>query len=125
MKFHTIIDNVKVYVSLCIEIELIFYFSDLQPSSNVLTVQSIDFCISENGNSHHTSKFDVMKQEKNPGLVVRRGQSFLLDITFHRQFNTSTDAVSFIFTVAGNFSIVNYYTYKIYGMLTCYYFFRC
>lgn len=87
----------------------------MQASSNVLTVQSIDFCLSENGNSHHTSRFDVMKKEKDASLVVRRGQSFLLDITFHRQFNPSIDAVSFIFTVAGMYYIHIYFQmiYKI------------
>ncbi|XP_077297889.1 annulin-like [Arctopsyche grandis] len=69
-------------------------------SSKVLTVQSIDYRITENGFTHHTHKFEVMKKEKDPSLVVRRGQSFLLDITFNRAYAPSSDAISFIFNVA-------------------------
>lgn len=70
-------------------------------SSDVLKVRNIDFCIPQNGGFHHTYKFDLMNREKNPCLVVRRGQPFLLDIILNRTYNAEKDAISFIFTVAG------------------------
>lgn len=38
-------------------------------------------------------------------LVVRRGQSFKLDILLNRPYDATKDAVSFILYVAGTFDI--------------------
>ncbi|XP_041969290.1 annulin-like isoform X2 [Aricia agestis] len=66
----------------------------------VLAVQGVDFCVDTNGENHHTNKFHLMTREADKCLVIRRGQSFKLDILLNRPFDTRRDAVSFIFYVA-------------------------
>lgn len=66
----------------------------------MLAVQGVDFCNETNGENHHTSKFNLMTRTEDKCLVVRRGQSFKLDILLNRPYATR-DAVSFIFYVAG------------------------
>ncbi|XP_075992470.1 annulin-like isoform X2 [Anticarsia gemmatalis] len=66
----------------------------------VLNVQGIDFCTDTNGESHHTSKFNLMARPKDKCLVVRRGQSFKLDLLLNRPYDAAKDAVSFIFYVS-------------------------
>lgn len=41
-----------------------------------------------------------MSREFEPSLVVRRGQSFIIDIVLNRPYN-DTDGISFIFTIEG------------------------
>ena len=63
-------------------------------------VQAVDLLVTENGISHHTDVYDEMRQPQ-PNLVIRRGQTFLLQIKLNRSFNPDTDALSFVFTVSG------------------------
>jgi hypothetical protein len=77
-------------------------FIDAKDESDVLIIRKIDPCNIINGISHHTSKFELMNRQFEPQLVVRRGQSFRLDITLNRPYNEEKDGVSFIFTVDGN-----------------------
>lgn len=65
----------------------------------VLAVQTIDFCIEENGEKHHTSKYNLMTRSVDKCLVIRRGQSFKLDILLNRPYDASKDAISFILYV--------------------------
>lgn len=58
-------------------------------------------CFTSNGTEHHTSHFDLMTRHISPHLVVRRGQPYQLDIVLSRGYNPTTDAISFIFTLAG------------------------
>ena len=64
-------------------------------------VKVVDLLVAENGPLHHTEQFDVMEREKEPQLVVRRGQMFTISITLSRTYSADKDAVSFIFTVYG------------------------
>ncbi|XP_067007547.1 annulin [Anabrus simplex] len=73
--------------------------SDVEGQLEVLVVRSVDLCLSENGLHHHTSQFDLMEREKDPRLIVRRGQDFKISITLSRAYNAEKDAISFIFTV--------------------------
>ena len=70
-------------------------------SDGVLYVKVVDLLLAENGPLHHTEQFDVMEREKDPQLVVRRGQMFTVSITLSRAHSADKDAVSFIFTVYG------------------------
>nr|CAD7194805.1 unnamed protein product [Timema douglasi] len=67
--------------------------------NEVVTVKEVDLCLAENGPPHHTEKYELMEREKDPKLVVRRGQQFVMRITLSRGYNPEKDAVSFIFTV--------------------------
>lgn len=67
----------------------------------MLTVREVDMCFTSNGTEHHTSHFDLMTRHISPHLVVRRGQPYQLDIVLSRGYNPTTDAISFIFTLAG------------------------
>lgn len=80
-----------------------FYFSDVVDGTRqgVLSVQGIDFCIEANGENHHTSKFNLMTRSVDRCLVIRRGQSFKLDILLNRPYDANRDAISFIFYAAG------------------------
>lgn len=73
-----------------------------------LRVKSVNYCISENGREHRTSMFDLMQsnlttddsENQREHLVIRRGQSFKLRITFNRYYRKDRDAINFIFSVA-------------------------
>lgn len=64
-------------------------------------VKHADPCIEINGHEHHTEKYELMRRELEPRLVVRRGQSFRMDIALSRPYDSDKDGISFIFTVAG------------------------
>ena len=70
-------------------------------ADGVVYVKAVDLLVAENGPLHHTEQFDVMEREKDPQLVVRRGQMFAVSITLSRAYSADKDAVSFIFTVYG------------------------
>lgn len=76
-------------------------FPESKETQDILIIRSIDPCIKENGDSHHTSKYDVCNRQIDPQLVVRRGQTFSLDITLNRPYNDQKDMMSFIFSVEG------------------------
>ncbi|KAF7278342.1 hypothetical protein GWI33_008557 [Rhynchophorus ferrugineus] len=73
--------------------------SDDTNKESILVVQGIEPCITENGYYHNTSKYDLMRRENNPQLVVRRGQQFKLDIMLSRPYDEKRDGVYFIFIV--------------------------
>ncbi|XP_054282567.1 annulin-like [Macrosteles quadrilineatus] len=72
------------------------------PSSEaeVLKVREVDMCFNTNGADHHTYRYELMTRPVNPQLVVRRGQSFQVDLVLSRAYNPAIDAISFVFTVA-------------------------
>lgn len=74
-------------------------FIDSEPQSEILIIRSIDPCLVENGKEHHTSKYELMKRDYYPHLVVRRGQPFRLKLNLSRPYNEEKDAISFIFAV--------------------------
>ncbi|KAH9495958.1 hypothetical protein Btru_013865, partial [Bulinus truncatus] len=65
----------------------------------VLTVVSVDLKIPTNAKAHRTSKYDIVTSVKNPKLVVRRGQSFNIDVTFSREYNDTVDDLRVVFEV--------------------------
>ncbi|KAF4519866.1 hypothetical protein B566_EDAN005204 [Ephemera danica] len=66
-----------------------------------LQVLGVDLLIGENGVPHHTSEFELMERTQDARLVVRRGQPFVLKLSFNRALQPAQDAVSFIFTLHG------------------------
>ena len=60
----------------------------------------MDILVNENGKAHKTYDYELMERPL-PNLVIRRGQPFHLLLKLNRNFNAETDAISFIFTVAG------------------------
>ncbi|KAK6174756.1 hypothetical protein SNE40_017973 [Patella caerulea] len=72
-------------------------------SNEILKVESVNFNIEENTRAHHTSEFDITEayETPNPQLVVRRGQSFDITITFNRPYDKSKDDLRLVF-LAGN-----------------------
>ncbi|CAG9826107.1 unnamed protein product [Diabrotica balteata] len=72
-----------------------------EPEPDILIIRNIDPCIKANGAFHHTSRYEVMEREYYPQLVVRRGQSFQLDITLNRPYDEKRDGVSFIIFLDG------------------------
>nr|XP_023022032.1 annulin [Leptinotarsa decemlineata] len=66
---------------------------------DILIIREIDPCIAINGPFHHTMRYDLMQRDLRPQLVIRRGQTFQLDIKLSRPYNEEKDGISFIFTV--------------------------
>ncbi|XP_058868365.1 protein-glutamine gamma-glutamyltransferase K-like [Acipenser ruthenus] len=63
---------------------------EVPPSDQILSVKAVDLLKSRSGinrQSHHTDEFEY------DDLILRRGQSFLLEIEFSRPFNPDTDTV--------------------------------
>lgn len=75
--------------------------NDVTEEPDILIIRNIDACIKINGPFHHTTRYDLMEREYYPQLVVRRGQSFQLDITLNRPYDVTKDGISFIFFVDG------------------------
>lgn len=62
----------------------------------------MDYCIEDNGEIHRTSRYELMNRpDGRSRLVVRRGQSFVLDVTLSRNYDPATDGISIVFTVDG------------------------
>ncbi|XP_011169553.1 annulin isoform X1 [Solenopsis invicta] len=77
-----------------------FYWEDF--GVPVLTIDNVDTCIEENGENHRTSRYELMtRQDDRARLVVRRGQEFYLHLSLSRDYNSSIDGISFVFTVDG------------------------
>lgn len=74
-------------------------FEEKIKEPNILIIRSINPCLDENGANHRTSKYELMRREHYPQLVVRRGQHFKLIITLSRPYDESKDGISFIFVV--------------------------
>ncbi|GFO27094.1 protein-glutamine gamma-glutamyltransferase k [Plakobranchus ocellatus] len=58
---------------------------------NHLKPINVDLCRSENREAHHTSEYEV------PNLIVRRGQCFLINVEFSREFIADQDSISLKF----------------------------
>ncbi|CAG9771686.1 unnamed protein product [Ceutorhynchus assimilis] len=74
-------------------------FEEKIKEPNILIIRNINPCIEENGLHHRTSKYEIMRRDLFPQLVVRRGQHFKLDITLSRPYDDEKDGISFIFVV--------------------------
>ena len=68
----------------------------------MLTVVHVDFCIDDNGEQHHTSRYELMNREPSQArLVARRGQPFVIDVSLSRNYDPAIDGISIFFTVDG------------------------
>lgn len=68
----------------------------------VLTIHNVDLRIEENGENHRTSRYELMtRQDDRARLVVRRGQEFYLHLNLSRDYSSSIDGVSIVFTLDG------------------------
>lgn len=66
----------------------------------VLTVHNVDPCIEENGENHRTSRYELMtRHDDRARLVVRRGQEFYLHLSLSRDYISSIDGISIVFTL--------------------------
>lgn len=77
------------------------YIDDASKQSDILIIRQINPCIEINGVLHRTSKYEVMRREIEPELVVRRGQQFVLELLLSRPYDPEKDGISFIFRVDG------------------------
>ncbi|XP_014217646.1 annulin [Copidosoma floridanum] len=69
---------------------------------SLLTIVRVDYCLSENGKAHHTSRYEVSNRPSDEALlVVRRGQSFVLDVAVSRNYDPKIDGMSMVFTLDG------------------------
>ena len=79
-----------------------FRFSGENYSRSVLTIVHVDYCLDDNGDYHRTSRYELMNREDGKErLVVRRGQSFVLDIALSRNYDPAIDGMSIVFTLDG------------------------
>ncbi|XP_014223313.1 annulin [Trichogramma pretiosum] len=77
-----------------------FYWENLRHA--VLTIVNVDYCLDENGEAHHTGRYDLMTRDDGEArLVVRRGQPFVLEVSLSRSYDPAVDAVSLVFTLEG------------------------
>ena len=76
-------------------------------SAQIIRVRSVDLKIVGNAKAHHTDKFEKCyprNDEANwrrlePNLVIRRGQTFEIDVIFDRAFSEETDDVQLVFEI--------------------------
>ena len=76
-------------------------------SAQIIRVRSVDLKIVSNAQAHHTDKFEMCyprNDEVNwrrlePNLVIRRGQTFEIDVIFDRPFSEETDDVQLVFEI--------------------------
>ncbi|KAM7354036.1 transglutaminase isoform 1-T1 [Cochliomyia hominivorax] len=75
------------------------YIADERDAANdaILKVVNVELHREDNHDEHHTDHFYAAKD----ALIVRRGEPFRITLNFNRPFSPSRDAISFIFTVAG------------------------
>ncbi|XP_022901422.2 annulin-like isoform X1 [Onthophagus taurus] len=71
--------------------------TDIESDSRI---QNINLCIEKNGEEHNTSKYFHMRQGTKSNLVIRRGQSFRIEITLSSPYKPDTDKIAFNFKSA-------------------------
>ncbi|XP_034945845.1 annulin-like isoform X2 [Chelonus insularis] len=68
----------------------------------MLTIVRVDPLIVENGEAHHTSKYEIMNRDgADARLVVRRGQEFFMRLHLNRDYDSKVDGLSVVFTLDG------------------------
>lgn len=65
-------------------------------------VLEVDLNIEKNTKQHHTNTFMCTKRKDNPSLVIRRGQAFVISITFDREYHEEQNEISFFFKTGKN-----------------------
>ncbi|KAK9730764.1 Transglutaminase family [Popillia japonica] len=74
-------------------------YIDAEKDADILIIREIDACIAENGQAHHTAKYELMTRSIEPQLVIRRAQPFKIILTLSRPYKEDVDGISFIFFV--------------------------
>lgn len=85
-------------------------FSVVRRSANTsgqgpLNLEWINYCFTKNGQKHRSDMYYCMN-ERNPTLVVRRGLPICFYLKFDREFDITTDYVSFMFKLTGNYFFI-------------------
>ncbi|GFS03034.1 protein-glutamine gamma-glutamyltransferase K [Elysia marginata] len=68
-------------------------------AKNVLTVKSVNLHIPQNTKEHRTADYDCTDRLENARLVVRRGQVFIMTLTFQRPWSSQDDDLFLQFSV--------------------------
>ncbi|KAK3779353.1 hypothetical protein RRG08_052575 [Elysia crispata] len=68
-------------------------------AKNVLTVKSVNLHILQNTKEHKTADYDCTERAKDPRLVVRRGQVFIMTLTFQRPWSSQDDDLFVQFSI--------------------------
>ncbi|GFR69281.1 hemocyte protein-glutamine gamma-glutamyltransferase-like [Elysia marginata] len=84
----------------------------VQPSrpdmSTVLAVKEVDLMVKENGQAHHTDRYEISQPDQRPPqLVIRRGQPFSISIDFTKEYDPEKDDLKLVFEAGDNPSSVN------------------
>jgi len=75
-------------------------------SGDVVQVENMDFCCSRNAKMHKTSDYELVNDIEQPTPVLRRGQTFFVNINFQdREFNEVRDNVYLNFYFGPNPSV--------------------
>lgn len=95
---------------LCLTRFWYLFFSVVRRSANTtdkgpLVLEWINYCFTKNGQKHRSDMYYCMN-EKHPTLVVRRGLPICFYLKFDREFDITTDNVSFMFKLAGNYHFI-------------------
>lgn len=64
--------------------------------SGALLVKDVDFHVTENCKNHHTDQFHIVE---NGTLVIRRGQPFMVTLSFNEDFDASKHELKFMFLI--------------------------
>lgn len=77
-------------------------FPETPPSelSGALLVKDVDFHVTENCKNHHTDQFHIVE---NGTLVIRRGQPFMVTLSFNEEFDASKHELKFMFLIGKYF----------------------
>uniref|UniRef100_A0A914UNS7 Transglutaminase N-terminal domain-containing protein n=1 Tax=Plectus sambesii TaxID=2011161 RepID=A0A914UNS7_9BILA len=62
-----------------------------------LELKWADLKIRENANQHNTADFDLVERRNNAQLVVRRGQTFAMDLEFYWDVDVDSDSLALVF----------------------------
>lgn len=77
-----------------------------QGKEDTLRVNYVDFRCSENSKLHRTFEYELVQDDELPNPVLRRGQTFQMEIAFNdRSFNVETDSAHINFYFGPNPSV--------------------
>lgn len=77
------------------------------PKTNYpIELKAADLNLALNTTAHYTNDFHVTKLTLNAQLVIRRGQSFLLDLIFYRDYEADKDDLKLAFEIGILFKVI-------------------
>ena len=86
-----------------------FFFYFPVPYAEALKIVDIELFVSQNTKEHHCDDYEItMPKDDNgrpqiPKLVVRRGQSFNINLRFNRPYNQDTEKLTLQFAMGKYF----------------------